>query len=100
MGRYGAENGPSKVTKHFSLLLDGKLTCTLRRSGYVIFWLRDRIAKFRTQQIIKYSVLAEIAKFNFHQIFSLYSNTFWYTLLVHNWYLPSNQLCVLCLPLS
>ena len=33
MGRYGAENGPSKVTKHFSLLLDSKLTCC---SGYVI----------------------------------------------------------------
>jgi len=29
MGRYGAENGPSKVTKHFSLLLDGKLTCNM-----------------------------------------------------------------------
>ena len=41
MGRYSAENGPFKVTKHFSLLLDGKLTCSLRRSGYIIFWLRD-----------------------------------------------------------
>jgi len=29
MVRYGAINGPSKVTKHFSLLLDGKLTCRL-----------------------------------------------------------------------
>ena len=28
MGRYGAENGPSKVTKHFSLPLDGKQRCT------------------------------------------------------------------------
>ena len=27
MGRHGAGNGPSKVMKHFSLLLDGKLTC-------------------------------------------------------------------------
>jgi len=27
MGRYIAENVPSKVTIHFSLLLDGKLTC-------------------------------------------------------------------------
>ena len=27
MGRYGTDNGPSKVTKHFSLLLDGKLIC-------------------------------------------------------------------------
>jgi len=25
MGRYDAENGPSKVAKHSSLLLDGKL---------------------------------------------------------------------------
>jgi len=41
MGRYGAKNGWSKVTKHFSLLLDGKLTFSLRRSGYIIFWLRD-----------------------------------------------------------
>ena len=24
MGRYGAKNGPSKITKHFSLLSDGK----------------------------------------------------------------------------
>jgi len=31
-----AENGPSKVTKHSSLLLDGKLTCNLRRGGCVI----------------------------------------------------------------
>ena len=30
MGRYGGENSPYKVTKHFSLLLDGKLTCSLR----------------------------------------------------------------------
>jgi len=47
MGRYGAENSPSKVTKHFSLLLDGKLTCSLHLSGYVIFWLRDQIAKLK-----------------------------------------------------
>jgi len=26
MGRYGSENGPSKVTERFSPLLDGKLT--------------------------------------------------------------------------
>jgi len=31
------KNSRSKVTKHFSLLLDGKLTCRLRRSGYIIF---------------------------------------------------------------
>ena len=53
IGRYGAKNGLSKVTKHFSLLLDGKLTCSLRHSGYIIFWLRDRIAKFKTCQILK-----------------------------------------------
>ena len=34
MGRYGAKNCLSKVTKHFPLLSDGKLTCSLRWSGY------------------------------------------------------------------
>ena len=38
MGSYGTKNGSSKVTKHFSfsLLLDGKLTCTcrLRRTSF------------------------------------------------------------------
>jgi len=28
-GRYDAVKGPSKVTKHFSVLLDGKPTCSL-----------------------------------------------------------------------
>ena len=43
-GRYGAKNSPSKVAKHFSLLLDGKLP---RIANMVIsfFWLRDRITK-------------------------------------------------------
>ena len=72
MGRYGGENSPYKVTKHFSLLLDGKLTCSLHHSGYVIFWLRDRIAKFKTHQIKKYGVFAEITKFNACQFFLLY----------------------------
>ena len=62
MVRYGAENGPFKVTKLFSLLLDGKLTCSLHHSGYVIFWLREQIAKFITCQILNYGVFAEIAK--------------------------------------
>jgi len=36
MGRYGMENGLPKLTKfHYSLLLDGKLTYSLCRSGYV-----------------------------------------------------------------
>jgi len=39
MGRYGTKNCPSKVTKHFFLLLDGKLTCSLCCSGYVINFL-------------------------------------------------------------
>ena len=47
MRRYGAENSPSKVTEHFSLLLDGKLICSLCCSGYVIFCSRDRIGKFK-----------------------------------------------------
>ena len=37
MGWYGAKNSPSKLTKCFSLLLDGKLTCSLCCCGYVIF---------------------------------------------------------------
>lgn len=37
MGRYGAKNSLSRVTKHFFLLLDGQLTCSLRHSGYAIF---------------------------------------------------------------
>jgi len=61
MGRYGTENSLFKVTKHFSLLLDGKLICTLRCSGYVIFWLGDWIAKCRFKNV---AVFAEIAKFN------------------------------------
>ena len=83
MGSYGAKNGPSKVTKHFSLLLDGKLACTLCCSGYVIFWLRDRIAKFKPCQILKYSVLAKIDKINARQILLLYGN-----ILVHLSSLP------------
>ena len=37
MGRYSTENGSSKVAKQFSLLLDGKLPCSLRHCGYIIF---------------------------------------------------------------
>jgi len=58
------KNGLSKVDSHFSLLFDGKLPlrlpCSLHHSGYVIFRLRDRIIKFKTHQIKKYSILAEI----------------------------------------
>jgi len=70
-GRYGAENGQSKVARH-SQLIDGKLPCCLHRSSDVIFWLGYRIAKLKTCQIEKYSILAEIAKFNAHQFFPLY----------------------------
>ena len=31
--RDDAENGPPKVTKHFSLRLDGKMTCNLCHGG-------------------------------------------------------------------
>jgi len=44
--RYGAKNGPTKTARHFSQLLDGKLPWGLGRSGYIIFGLRDQIAKF------------------------------------------------------
>jgi len=64
-GRYGAENGPSKVARH-SQVTDGKLTCSLHRSSDVIFWLGDQIAKLKTCQI---SILAKIAKFNARQFF-------------------------------
>jgi len=37
MGRCGAESNLSKVTRHFSLLLVGKLTCSFRHSGYIFF---------------------------------------------------------------
>ena len=36
MGRYGAENGLSKVIDHFSPLLDGKTTCSLHHSGHFL----------------------------------------------------------------
>ena len=83
MGRHGTENCPSKVTKHFFLLLDGKLTRSLCCSGYVIFWLRDRTAKFKTHQIKKYSVFAEITKFNARWVFPLYG-----MLTLFKWLLP------------
>ena len=57
------QNGPSRVTKHLSLLLDGKLTCRLRCSDYVIFWLRDLIAKFKNTKSKNMAFFAEIAKF-------------------------------------
>ena len=47
MGRYGTKNGSSKVTKHFSfsLLLDGKLTCTcrLRRTPFLVEGLNGQV---------------------------------------------------------
>ena len=62
MGRYGTKNGLSKAAKHFSLLSDGKLTCSLCCSGYIIFgWGLN-------YQIKKYGILAEIAKFNACQL--------------------------------
>jgi len=67
-GKVWRRNGLSKVTKQFSLLLDGKLLCSLHHCGHIVFWLRDQVAKFKTHQIKKYSVLAKIAKFNAHQI--------------------------------
>ena len=50
MGRYGVENSPYKGIKHFCLLLDGKLTGSLRRSGYVIFWVEGTIFFFFTRK--------------------------------------------------
>ena len=40
MGRYGAENGSYKVAKPLSLLLAGKLPCSLRHSGcyFLVKW--------------------------------------------------------------
>ena len=45
MERYGAENGPSKVMKHFSLLLDDKLTCN------TLLWLRHFLVEGPNRQI-------------------------------------------------
>ena len=78
MGRYGTENGLSKVDNHVSLLLDGKLPLrlphSLRCSGYIIFRLRDWIIKFKTRQIKKYSILAKITNFNARRTFPLYGS--------------------------
>ena len=74
MGRYCDKNGPAKAARHFSQLLDSKLpqdSEALRRSGYIIYWLRDRMAKFKIRQF-KYNVMAKIAKFNAHYIFPLH----------------------------
>ena len=49
---------------------------SLCRSGDVIFWLRDRIVKFKTCQIQKYGILAIITEFNARQFFLLYGNSF------------------------
>ena len=49
IGRYGAENSPAKAARHFSQLLGGKLPWCLHRFGYVIFLLRDQLAKFNLQ---------------------------------------------------
>ena len=68
MGRYSVENGPSKVARYFSQLIDCKLLCSLRHSGDIIFWLRDRITKLKLAKFLKYGVLAKIAKFNARQI--------------------------------
>ena len=68
MGRYGAEDSPSKFTRHFSLLLDGKLTCRLRHSGYVIFWLRDRIAKVKNTVFLLKSPNLMPAKFSHYTV--------------------------------
>ena len=67
MGRYGTENGPSKVARHSSQLIDGK--AAMQYIYVAVVWLRDRIAKLKTRQIKKCGILAEIAKFNAHQIF-------------------------------
>lgn len=37
MGRYGADNALAKAARHFSQVLDGKLSSSLRCSGYIIF---------------------------------------------------------------
>ena len=71
MGKCGAKNGLSKVVRHISQLRWQAAMC-LHRICDVIFWLRDRIAKFKTRQIKKYGLLAKIAKFNAHQVFPLY----------------------------
>ena len=63
-GEDAIENRLRKVARHFSQLIDGKLPGSLRCSGDVFFWLRDWISKLKTRQIKKYSVLAEIPKFN------------------------------------
>jgi len=39
MGRCGAESDLSKVTRHFFLLVVGKLTCSLHHSGYILFFV-------------------------------------------------------------
>ena len=45
-----ADNGLSRVARHFSQLIDGKLPCSSRRSGDDIFWLRNQITK--TQNLL------------------------------------------------
>jgi len=68
MERYSTENGPCKVTKYFSLLLDGKLTCSLHRCGHVIF------GRGTNRQIKKYGVSPKLpnlmpAKFSRYTVF-------------------------------
>jgi len=65
---HAAENGPAKAAGHFPSAFGN-----LCRSGYVFFWLRGHISKFEICHIKKCIVLAEITKFNAHQIFPLYS---------------------------
>jgi len=74
VGGYGTGNSPAKVARHFCQLLDCKLSRGLRCSGYVVFWLKDWITKFKTHQVLKYGVLSKILKFNAHQTFLLHGS--------------------------
>ena len=73
-----AENGLSRVARHFSQLIDGKLPCSSRRSGDDIFWLRNQITK--TQNLLNnIKIIKKVQHFCQkgqiligHQIFLLY----------------------------
>ena len=81
-----AENGLSRVARHFSQLIDGKLPCSSRRSGDDIFWLRNQITK--TQNLLSNKIKKRTAfepkqpNFNWPPNFPAirYCITWWYRL--------------------
>ena len=87
MGRCGAKSDLSKVTRHFSLLLVGKLTCSLHHSGYIyilfFFWGIES-PKLMPAKFSRYTVLCGYG-LSIYAVLTTFSEVSWTMTIQPGW---------------